>query len=168
MMHIKRMNKVERPAPLAGYEEDFARWSAEQAALLRAGRFDAVDLENVAEEIESLGRSDRREIRNRQEVLLRHLLKWEFQPDKRKAGWRSTILEQRRQIKLLIEESPSLQAYPVSQLAWCYGLARSKAADEAGLPESMFPEECPYEARQILDEAFLPGSPGGIEGPEAT
>jgi hypothetical protein len=75
LVHNQAMNKIERPNSLAGYEQDFARWSAEQAALLREGGFEFVDLENVAEEIESLGRSDRKEIRNRQEVLLRHLLK---------------------------------------------------------------------------------------------
>lgn len=153
------MNKVERLKPLAGYDEDFARWSSEQAMLIRAGRFDEVDLENVAEEIESLARSDRKEIRTRQEVLLRHLLKCEFQPNKRKEGWRTTIVEQREQIKLLLEESPSLKSFPASQIDWCYRLARLKAAGETGLPEDSFPRECPYTAAQVLDEDFLPGLP---------
>ena len=157
------MNKIERIRQRASYDHDFARWSAEQSALIRQGRFDEIDLENVAEEIESLGRSDRKEIRNRQEVLLRHLLKWEFQPRKRKAGWRSTIFEQRRQIKLLIKESPSLKGYPASEIAWCYDLARMKAADESELPESAFPSECTYKASQILDEEFLPGPPWTFE-----
>ncbi len=151
------MNKIERQ--LASYDHDFARWSAEQSELIRQGRFSEVDLENVAEEIASLGRSDRREIRNRLEVLLRHLLKWEFQPGKRKAGWRSTILDQRRQIKVLLKESPSLKRYPASQIAWCYDLARAKAVGETGLAESTFPGECAYAASQILDEEFLPGPP---------
>lgn len=157
------MNKIERVRQPASYDQDFARWSTEQSTLIRQGRFDEVDLENVAEEIESLGRSDKREIRNRQEVLLRHLLKWEFQPQKRKAGWRSTIREQRRQIALLIKESPSLKDYPASEIAWCYDLARMRAADETGLPESAFPEKCAYEAGQILDEEFLPGPLGAPE-----
>lgn len=157
------MNKIERIRQRASYDQDFARWSLEQAALIRQGRFDEVDVENVAEEIESLARSDRKEIRKRQEVLLRHLLKWEFQPGKRKAGWRSTIFEQRQQLKLLIKESPSLKSYPASQVPWCYGLARMKAAGESGLPESAFPSECPYTARQILDDRFLPGPPWRFE-----
>ncbi len=157
------MNKIERLKPLAGYDEDFERWSAEQGALLRAGRFAEVDLENVAEEIESLGRSDRKEIRNRQEVLLRHLLKWQLQPQKRKLGWRSTIIEQRRQIKVLIKESPSLKAYPASEITWCYDLARVKAASESGIPDREFPSECPYNADQVYDDDFLPGLPWTFE-----
>lgn len=160
------MNEIERVRQRAFYDRDFARWSTEQSALIRQGRFDEVDLENVAEEIESLGRSDKREIRDHQEVLLRHLLKWEFQPQKRKAGWRSTILEQRRQIKLLIKESPSLKEYPASEIAWCYDLARMKAADETGLSDSVFPKRCGYEAGQILDEAFMPG-PSRVPGDSA-
>jgi hypothetical protein len=90
-------------------------------------------------------------------------LKWEFQPRKRKAGWRSTIFEQRGQIKLLIEESPSLNAYPASRIAWCHNLARMKAANESGLPENAFPSECPYKSSQILDDEFLPGPPWTYE-----
>jgi hypothetical protein len=152
------MGKHEKPAvPL--YERDFHAWTQEQAEKLRARAYNDIDWENVAEEIDSLGRSDKREIRNRLEVLLRHLLKWEFQPEKRKSGWHSTIVEQRSQLHYLIDESPSLGKFPQSQLQSMYQLARIKAQNETGLPLSTFPERSPYSISQVLAEQFLPGAP---------
>lgn len=149
------MNRIDLKK-LATYEEDFALWSAEQAALLRAGRFDRVDLENVAEEIESLGRSDKHQIKSRLQVLLMHLLKWQRQPDNRSRSWASTIRDQREAILDLIEESPSLKAYPASILAQCYPRARLKASEETTIYLDLFPETCPYTIEQILDPGFLP------------
>ena len=154
--HNAQMNKIERLKPLAGYDEDFARWSAEQGALLRAGRFAEVDLENVAEEIESLGRSDKRQIESRLKVLLVHLLKARFQPGKDKPGWKSTVREQRRGIAKLIKESPSLKSYPSAVLNDEYGYAREDAAEETGLDRKAFPETCPFTMGQILDIAYYP------------
>jgi len=91
------MNKIDLKK-LTSIDDDFALWAAEQATLLRAGRFDRVDVENVAEELEYLGNSQRDEIESRLNVLLAHILKWEFQPDKRSSSWRATLLEQRAQI----------------------------------------------------------------------
>lgn len=150
------MNKID-PKRLAGYEEDFALWSAEQAALIRAGNFDQVDLENVAEEIESLGTSDRHQIANRLEVLLMHLLKWERQPEHRSRSWASTIRGQREAILDLLEASPSLRPYPATQVAKRYARAREKAAEETTIFLKNFPEACPYTIEQILDPDFLPG-----------
>lgn len=149
------MNRIDFKK-LATYEEDFALWSAEQAALLRAGRFDRVDLENVAEEIESLGRSDKHQIKSRLQVLLMHLLKWQRQPDNRSRSWASTIRDQREAILDLIEESPSLAPYPASILAQCYPRARLKASEETTIYLDLFPETCPYTIDQILDPGFLP------------
>src|SRR3954462_15812330 len=105
------MGKHEKPEqPL--YERDFHAWTQEQAERLRARAHNDIDWANVAEEVESLGRSDRREISRRLGVLLVHLLKWQFQPSNRKTGWLSTIREQRHRIKGLIDESPSLKTYP--------------------------------------------------------
>ncbi len=150
------MNKIFRKSQLTPYEADYARWCSEQGALLREGNLGALDRENLAEEIESLGRSDKREIRNGLGILLLHLLKWQFQPAKRKSGWRSTILEQRHQIESLLEESPSLKALPGLELAREYKLARLKAADETGLDEGIFPEACPFTLGQILDSEYFP------------
>ncbi|MBS3651172.1 DUF29 domain-containing protein [Pseudaminobacter sp. 19-2017] len=150
------MNRHLLKRQLTSYGEDYAAWCAEQGALLREGRLADLDRENLAEEIESLGRSDRKEIRNRLEVLVRHLLKWQLQPHKRKAGWQLTILEQRRQISALTEESPSLKNVPTEVLSWSYDLARLKAAAETGLRKAVLPVECPFSIEQILDESFLP------------
>lgn len=152
------MNKIELQQ-LASFDEDFALWSSEQAALIRAGRFDRVDLENVAEEIESLGRRDKREIRSRLEVLLSHLLKWEKQPEKRCRSWASSIRDQRGKIHRILRESPSLKSYPATVFAEEYPAAREKASDETTIFLHLFPETCPYTIEQILDTDFLPGGP---------
>lgn len=151
------MNKIDLKK-LAGYEEDFALWSAEQAALIRAGKFDRVDLENIAEEIESLGRSSKHEIRSRLEVLMMHLLKWERQPEYRSRSWRSTIRDQRSKILRLLDESPSLKPFPRQIYAEEYPRARELASEETTIYLHLFPETCPYSIEQILDPEFLPGA----------
>lgn len=153
------MNKIERLKSHAGYDQDFALWSTEQAALIRAGRFDAIDRENIAEEIESLGRSDRREIARRLGVLIEHLLKWEYQPSKRKPGWASTIREQRAQILSLVKESPSLKGHPAKVLPQEYEFARARASDATGLPLKLFPSTCNHDLHDIMDLEFFPGEP---------
>jgi hypothetical protein len=141
------------------YERDFYAWTRDQAAKLRARAHNDIDWDNVAEEIETVGRSDKKEIRSRLEVLLRHLLKWQFQPDKRKSGWHSTISEQRTQLLSLIEDSPSLRDFPGQELEKMYRIARLKADDETGLGLQSLPPKCPYTIGQVLDEEFLPGAP---------
>jgi hypothetical protein len=150
------MNKIDLKK-LAGYENDFALWSAEQAALIRAGKFDRVDLENVAEEIQSLGNSDRHEIASRLIVLLHHLLKWEFQPSERTNSWIASIVGQRDAINALIEDSPSLHSHPAKVVDRSYKVGRLEASGETKLPLSTFPETCPYSVEQILDPDFFPG-----------
>jgi len=139
------------------YETDLYLWTQAQAALLRTGRPQEIDWQHLAEEIESVGGSQKSEIRSRLAILLQHLLKWEFQPEKRKYGWRASIVEQRLQIDGLIEVSPSLRSWPEAVLAKSYRLARTRAADETGLPENRFPDTCPYSLALILDEGFYPG-----------
>lgn len=150
------MNRIDLKK-LAGYEEDFALWCAEQAALLRAGKFDRVDVENIAEEVESLGRSDKHQIRSRLEVLLMHLLKWERQPEHRSRSWASTIRDQRRKIQRLLDDSPSLKSFPGEVLAEEYPSARERASEETAIYLDHFPETCPYTIEQILDRDFFPG-----------
>lgn len=147
---------VRKPAP-ALHERDFHAWTVEQAAALRAGRLDRIDLTNVSEEIESLGRSERHEIRNRLSVLLLHLLKWAYQPEARSSGWKGTIIEQRSRLSDLISENPSLHDLPANALAKEYRIARLKAADETNLPEEGFPLECPFTIGEISDDSFWPG-----------
>lgn len=150
------MNKVFPKPQLTPFEADYARWCEEQGALLRAGRLDQLDRVNLAEEIESLGRSERYEIESRLSVLLVHLLKWQFQAAKRKSGWKSTIQEQRSRLTRRLKDNPSLRGYPSEILAEEYAIARSKAADETKLSEDVFPVDCPYSMSQIVDPSFLP------------
>jgi uncharacterized protein DUF29 len=153
------MNKHLLKRQLTPYEVDYAQWCAEQGALLREGRLSDLDRENLAEEIESLGRSDKREIQSRLKELLVHLLKWHFQPEKRKGGWRASIVEQRTELRDLLDESPSLRSLPSKELAKWHRIARLKAAAETGLGEKVFPTNCPYPIDDILDDDFFPGPP---------
>ena len=138
------------------YESDFYAWAMEQAALLRARRFDAADVDNIAEEIESMGRSERRELVNRLSALLLHLLKWRFQPGFRSPSWRSTIREQRIRLRSHLKDNPSLKAKLDESFAEAYDLAVIGAARETGLAESEFPKSPPYRYEQAADEAFWP------------
>ena len=153
------MNRIDRLRALTPYETDFVQWSAEQSALLREGRLAELDRENVAEEIESLGRSDRREIRSRMEVLITHLLKWEFQPGHRCHSWQASISEQRVWIGNIIKDSPSLRRYPAQIFDEAYKDALPVAVRETGLRKSHFPSEPPFTSKQALDGRFWPGGP---------
>ncbi|RWC55817.1 DUF29 domain-containing protein [Mesorhizobium sp.] len=157
------MNRIDRLRALTPYETDFAQWSAEQAALLRDGRLSELDRENVAEEIESLGRSDRREIRSRMEVLIAHLLKWEFQPGHRCHSWQASISEQRVWIGNILKDSPSLRRYPAQIFDEAYGDALPTAVRETGLRKAHFPSESPFTVKQALDGRFWPGGPPSMD-----
>ena len=138
------------------YEQDFVAWLDDQAERARRGETEGLDLENIAEELEGMARSDRREIRNRLTVLLLHLLKYEFQPRRRSRGWRARIAERRQRIAAVIDDSPSLQEFPAGIIERCYADARAQAALESGLPRTVLPEVCPYRIEQVLDSAWLP------------
>jgi hypothetical protein len=146
------MNKHARPA--ATYDSDVHQWAVEQAAHLRAGRLESLDLEYIAEEIDSVGRSEKREIESRLEVLLMHLLKWRFQPEKRTRSWQRTISLQRLKLKEVIDENPSLHNWPDLKLAGSYEAAHIAAEKETGLAFEVFPETCPFSIAQIMDDAF--------------
>lgn len=123
------------------YEQDYALWLENTASLLRQKKFTHLDLENLVEEIESMGRREKRELYNRLIVLLMHLLKWEYQPSHRSNSWLSTINEQRRQINKLLSDSPSLKNYLQENFAECYQIAKVDASSETGLPIEIFPEQ---------------------------
>jgi hypothetical protein len=110
----------------------------------------------LIEEIEDLGKSERRGIASQLIRLLLHLLKWQYQPQRRSDSWLDSIADSRLQIELAIQDSPSLRAYPSEQLAQCYAQARRGAAKQTGLPLSLFPEECLYALKDILNEDWLP------------
>jgi len=144
------------PRNAPAYEDDFVAWLEDQAQHARRQEIESLDLENIAEELEGMARSDRREIRNRLIVLLVHLLKHKFQPRQRSRGWRATISEQRQRIATVIDDSPSLQPSPPSIINRCYADARSQAALETSLSAGDFPETCPFSVEQALDPNWLP------------
>lgn len=138
------------------YETDFYAWANEQAALLRAGKLAAADIEHIAEEIESMGRTEQRELESRLTILLLHLLKWQFQPKRRGASWEATIRVQRRDLARHIERNPSLSPKVSEATSYAYENAKIEAAAETGLPETTFPAECPWSFDQIMDAGFWP------------
>jgi hypothetical protein len=151
------MNKTKLAARhSADYDRDFHAWAVEQAARLRAARPPTVDWENLAEEIESLGKRDRRKVASDLNKILEHLIKWRYQPEKRKTGWRGSIREHRDRIARILADSPSLQRLPADLLADEYRKARAAALEDTGLPEDRIPVRCPFSARDVLDADYLP------------
>lgn len=138
------------------YETDFYAWTQEQVMQLKAQHWEQLDTVNLIEEIESLGRKERQELRNRLGLLLGHLLKWQFQPDKRSNSWLGTIREQRVQIKLLLQDSPSLKPYLNEVFLDAYELGLALAIRETLLGEQVFPEECIYTLEEVMNPEFLP------------
>ena len=140
------------------YDEDIIAWAREQARQLRAGRFDLLDIEHLAEEIEDVGRSEQRELASRMAVLLAHLLKWQYQPERRGASWQVTISGQRERIRRRLEKTPSLQAVLSDPDWWADAWldARIEAAKETGVEIQLFPAVCPWTVDQILGEGWLP------------
>lgn len=138
------------------YHADIVAWANEQARLLRAGRFDALDIEHIAEEIEDVGKSEQRELRSRMSVLLAHLLKWRHQPERRGNSWRRTIKEQRKQIALCLKETPSLKPDLADADWWqrVYSDAVTQVLAEVELDD--LPEDCPWCQEAILDLEFWP------------
>jgi hypothetical protein len=136
------------------YQTDTALWAERQAAALRRRCITELDWKNVAEEIEDVARSDRREIHNWLAVICTHLLKWAYQPRRRSPSWRRSIVEGRSQIVNLVEESPSLEPYPASRLVKAYADGHRIAVAETSLAD--LPETCPWTIDQVLDHKFWP------------
>ena len=152
------MNDV-NTRPAISHEGDFYAWSQDQGSRLREIRPSSIDWENVAEEIEGLGRSQRSEIRSQLIVALAHLLNWAHQPDKRNNSWRASIVEARNEILHELSDSPSLRRCPGEVLTRQYPVARLDASGETGLALETFPEACPFTIEQILDPDFWPDAP---------
>jgi len=134
------------------YEQDFYQWTQEQAELLKAGALSQLDVENLIEEIESMGKSQKRALISRMTVLLMHLLKWDYQPDRRTGSWKSTIITQRKEIKRLLKDNPGLKSIITEMLTETYLDAAEIASAETELPESTFPETCPYTVEHLMGE----------------
>ena len=146
------------PATMAGAEppriDDTHRWAFEQAAHLRAGRFDQVDIMNVADEIESVGKSEFKSFASGLGVILLHMLKWDYQPSRRSLSWIYSILEHRRQVIEDLDDSPSLKSRRAEAIHRAYGAARLRAARETKQPLDVFPEECAYSWEQIMEAPY--------------
>lgn len=138
------------------YDTDFYSWTQRTAALLRARRFDEIDVEPAADEIEAMGKRDLKELNSRVQVLVSHLLKWQRHPDRLSPSWQSTIVSQRLEIDALLRQSPTLRPKLTSELVHNYAGAVKRAVPETGLRKEDFPVDCPFTVEQILDEEFLP------------
>ena len=139
------------------YDQDYWQWTQEQIQSLQKGHWATLDIDNLVEELETLGRSEQREIGSYLQVLIMHLLKCEYQPEKRTASWNQTMNHYRNKIQDCLEDTPSLQRFLVDP-AWLekyYRRARRDAAEETNKALNIFPEHCPYTIEQILDPEFL-------------
>jgi len=142
------------------YEQDYYTWLMRTAELIRQGRFEELDADHLADEIEDMGKSTQRELASRLVVLLSSLLKWQHQPDQRVRhgrSWQLTIKEQRRQLAILLRKNPGLQVLIDESVAEAYGIALLVAARESGLAETVFPAVCPFGFQDMMDEDFWPG-----------
>ncbi|WP_298952519.1 DUF29 domain-containing protein [uncultured Methylobacterium sp.] len=142
------------PTGRTAYERDYYTWALEQVALIRAGSFDEVDAEHVAEELQSLGNSEFHRLRGALRVLVMHMLKWDQQPEHRTASWIFSIREQRRRYRDILADNPGLKSRRDEALRRCYPDARDWASDETHLQPDEFPKACPYTWDDLLDRPF--------------
>jgi hypothetical protein len=138
------------------YETDYLKWIETTVEKLRLQEYSSVDWENLIEEIEDMGRSERKSLKSNLIVVLTHLLKWQYQPEFRSGSWKGSIVEHRRRIRDSLKESPSLKPYLQEVFAECYSDAVEWASAETELPVETFPGECPYTSAEVLDSNFLP------------
>jgi hypothetical protein len=143
------------PQSLKLYDQDFYLWLKITAQLLKEKQFNQIDLENLIEEIETMGRSEKKSLKSNLIVLLLHLLKWQYQPNKRSGSWKASIIEHRRRLNDDLEDSPSLNSYLSEILVKCYQEARKQASAETDLSLSHFPTILPFTIEQILDQNYL-------------
>lgn len=140
------------------YEKDFYAWTQKNAELLREGRLSEIDLDNLIEELESMGRGEKRAFMDCLAVLIAHLLKWHYLPERRSRSFRYTIKEQRRKALDLLEDSPSLKPEIEHGIGKAYEDAVLLAVRDTELDEATFPATCPYGLQDILNDDFFPGA----------
>ncbi|MFI3120632.1 MAG: DUF29 domain-containing protein [Methylococcaceae bacterium] len=140
------------------YEADIVAWANEQAWLVRNKKFELLDIEHIAEEIEDVGKSEQRELASRMAVLLCHLLKWQYQPARQGASWQATIRTQRERIRHRLNKTPSLKSCLKDAEWWAdaWGDARDAAEKETGISYEKFPEQCPWTVENILADNWFP------------
>lgn len=139
------------------YDQDFYLWTQKMSELIKNRQFDAVDWENIVEEIETLGRSEKRAVKSHLVILLLHLLKWQYQPEYRCRSWSASTNNARRQLQKLLKENPSLATdFLVESVPVAYEEAREKASEETTIYLENFPIECPYSIEEIKQKNWLP------------
>jgi hypothetical protein len=141
------------------YENDFYAWAMHNAQCLRERRITELDFERLAEEIESVGASEKRELQSRLEVLIAHLLKLGYLNllrGQNERGWKITVREQRRRIAECLSDSPSLKSHLINCSERAYSYAIDSIVKQIGVDESILPTTCPYSLEQILDNDFYP------------
>jgi hypothetical protein len=138
------------------HDKDFYGWAMAEASLLRQRKWDELDIEHLAEELESMGASEKREIRSRMEQLLKHLLKWQYQTDLQCKSWKNSIRNQRKALLAVIKDNPSLKSTVPEYAKDVYEDALEGAVEETGIYKKNFPSSCPYTCDQIMDDTFYP------------
>lgn len=138
------------------YNQDFCLWAEQTARFLRSSRYSEIDMENLIDEVEDMSRSEKRALLSNARVVLMHLLKCKYQPEKRSNSWLSSIREHRTRLRDAFKDSPSLRSYFQETFDECYQDARKQAADETALPLDVFPQASPFTLDECLNEDFLP------------
>jgi len=138
------------------YNRDFYAWAIHNASLLREGKLSEIDIDNIAEEIESMGKSEKRELISRMAILIAHLLKWQLQPMRQSRSWKCAIEEQRFELSELLAESPSLKNELEKNLAHAYKRSLLIVEKETGMAKKVLPKTCPFSLKQIFNQKFFP------------
>jgi len=154
--HPKLKNNLASNSYDTDYNTDYVEWLDRTVKQLRDRHYTQVDWEHLIDEIADMGKSERRSLKSNAIVLLVHLLKWQFQSDKRIGSWERSIIEHRRRIKESLQDSPSLKPFLIEIFMECYAEALLQAKAETGLPLENFPSQCPYDLPQVMDKEFLP------------
>jgi Domain of unknown function DUF29 len=150
----RAQNAVQVETPL--YQRDFCRWVDEQVRLLKEGRLEQLDVVNLIDEIEDLGIHEKKAVQSNLVVVVKHLLKYQYQARRRSRSWLSSIEEHRRRLRNDLATSPSLRPHAREHFEECYQDARRQALIETGLGPDALPSAPPYTLEQTLDPEFLP------------
>ncbi|MDJ0843413.1 MAG: DUF29 domain-containing protein [Crocosphaera sp.] len=138
------------------YDKDYCLWLEETVQLLKERRLTELDVNNLIEEISDMGRSEKKAVKSNSRILLMHLLKWKYQPNKRSKSWKSSIIEHRKRIRDSFQDSPSLKVYFADNFDLCYQDAKELAAAETGLSIDKFPNQCPFSQQDTLKSDYFP------------
>ncbi len=161
-MNNLTQNLEQKNTALNLYQQDFFAWTKQQINYLQNQQWNQLDLAHLIEEIETLGKQQRQELRNRLSILIGHLLKWEYQPQKRSHSWLATVRVQRIDIQELIDDNHSLKPYLEEALTQAYIKGLLLAVSETNLPDRTFPKNCPYSLTEILSDRIYPGQPNNL------